>query len=56
VSDGADPTSPQLAGSPELERERPKLSSITLTEKERTRIVESIDRQIAEIDSRKNGV
>jgi hypothetical protein len=54
VSDGADPTSPPLT-SPLDERQGRKLSSITLSEEERSRLIDSIDRQLAELEGRAAG-
>ena len=54
MSDGADPTSPPPTDPASSERERHRPSSITLSEAERRRFIESIDRQMAEIEERQS--
>jgi len=55
VSDAADPTPPLPPDPPSRVWEHRKLSNITLSKQERDRLLESIDRQIAEIDDRSSG-
>jgi hypothetical protein len=52
VSDGAEPTSPPPTDPSTSERERPRPSSITLSDADRQRFIESIDQQIADIEDR----
>jgi hypothetical protein len=56
VSDGADPTSPPPTAPSTSERERPRTPGVTLSDAERRQFIESINRQIAEIEERqRNG-